>query len=328
MASVAIFPLRGSVRRSWVPASVGGLPELRLLVMRLLGEIEEARKGPWLAGDLEYRPELQPGDTDSVLKALGIARQAPAVPVQGAVAPASESKPVVAGRTLREAIGFNLATYENPPIPAGADPKDHRPTQRMVGQRRKELEILAEAFGPDTLTREIGDRDAGRLVEALRFLPQHWRRNASLDGGSIFDRSKRAIALKQHQMKIGAKMLLPDVPAALHGDDFGHYPGKWMRESLLPSVGLKDPETGKGRGLGMHASRHTIATLLAAGGASDDEIGHIVGHQKETQTHRYGQRLEATIETMAKLLIVPEIKTIQPRLLPQKQKGDKAPGRL
>ena len=62
----------------------------------------------------------------------------------------------------------------------------------MLNQRRSELELLIDAFGADTLTREIGDEDAGRLVEALRFLPSHWRKNAKLGAGSIFERSARA----------------------------------------------------------------------------------------------------------------------------------------
>jgi integrase len=452
---------------------IGALPELRLLVMRLLGEIAEAQKGPWLAGDLEFRPELQPGDTDAVLKAMGFSRAKVTVPVPVAT-PAPDVKPTVAGRTLREAIDLDLAHYSNPTKP-------HAPTTRMVNQRRTELELLVGAFGAHTLTRDIGDEDAGRLVEALRFLPKRWRKNAKLGDGSIFERSERArqlnlprmktntvnghvgtwkalfaqekrggklvggknaenpfegkdvpdqgdsqkregfnrrevgtiyaspvfqgcksplapfergdhllddwrfwlvilgaftgsrvseiaqlrpgdvtdaahedvqgkwfiainrrvknknsvrhvpvhpelvriglIRLKNRQEKTGATMLLPGLPPPLHGNDHGHYPGRWVREGLLPSVGLKVA----GDGLGMHAWRHTLATLLAAGGASDDEIGRILGHVDDMQTHHYGQRFEANVATMAKLLVVPEVKKIKPRLLTQRQGDHTAP---
>lgn len=162
---------------------IGALPELRLLVMRLMGEIEEARKGPWPAGDLNYRPELQPGDTDAVLKALRIERQKVAVAVVETV---PDAKPIVPGRTLREAIARRIVSYR----------RDNKPTERMVNQTASRLQILADALGEDRVVMRLTRDDLRPIVEALQDLPVGWRTRAELGNGSIFERARRARELE------------------------------------------------------------------------------------------------------------------------------------
>lgn len=159
------------------PPLAEGDPTFTLLsqrVMGLLGEIEEARMR-WAQGEVEYRPQMPRKGAPEAAGAAGTP------PVADAAA-TPETKPDAPGRTLREAVEQWLRSYK----------RDNKPTTRALQGRRAEFEILLAAFGEDRSTHDVPTLEARSLVEAFQDLPAHWRKNANLGGGTIFEKAAKA----------------------------------------------------------------------------------------------------------------------------------------
>ncbi len=128
-------------------------------VMEARGAIEEARIR-WAEGDIDYKPP-RPG-------------AAAARPDTTALPPPAEAP--APGRTLEEAIGLFLDLQR----------RRKNPTERGISQMSGELRILTDAFGAGTPVSAVTAREAGRIYEALQFLPKNFRKASQLAGLGFF----------------------------------------------------------------------------------------------------------------------------------------------
>ena len=71
--------------------------------------------------------------------------------------------------------------------------------------------------------------------------------------------------------------LFPDYSFYPNGG-FGRTLGRWVNESFLPKLEMKEP------GLVFHSFRHTVVTRLGQAGVAEPVIQHLVGHAREGVT--------------------------------------------
>ncbi|MFC0407450.1 DUF6538 domain-containing protein [Roseomonas elaeocarpi] len=146
-------------------------------LMEAQGEVEEARLR-WAEGDVAYRPSLVSHTPATMVAPVTVAAPVPVSPPTG-------------GRTLGDAVQLYLDLQRG----AGAKP-------RSVSQKAAELSILLDAFGQDKPTADITKKDAGKVMEALRFLPPRWREKPALKGLAFLEASEEA-------RRLGLKALNP-----------------------------------------------------------------------------------------------------------------------
>jgi integrase len=135
--------------------------------MEARGVIEEARIR-WAEGEVEHKPP-RPG------AAMGASTTAP----EHAASPSSGA---AHGRTLGAAIETYIALYR----------RERRPNAKMVSQAEGELRVLTDALGPETPVSAVSTADAGRICEALRFLPGRFRERPELAGQPFFEMAREA----------------------------------------------------------------------------------------------------------------------------------------
>ncbi|MGK7871727.1 hypothetical protein, partial [Falsiroseomonas sp. E2-1-a20] len=70
--------------------------------------------------------------------------------------------------------------------------RQNKATAKHVIDAQSDLTLLVEAFGSDRPVAKITAADAGRLCEALRSLPPHFRSRAELGGLDLFGKAERS----------------------------------------------------------------------------------------------------------------------------------------
>jgi integrase len=149
-------------------------------VMEAMGEVEEAR-GRWAIGEVEYEP--------SSLACEAVPDPAPAMPPQPASEAAAPPAEVTVGsssRCVRNAIEVHLDLWR----------RESKPTEKQLNQERSQLGVLVEVFGADRPVGTISRSEAGRVYEALRFLPKRWGIHPELKGLNFFDAAAKAKVVK------------------------------------------------------------------------------------------------------------------------------------
>ncbi|MBU8543408.1 MULTISPECIES: site-specific integrase [Roseomonadaceae] len=73
-----------------------------------------------------------------------------------------------------------------------ASMRQRRIKEKHVIDVQSDLKLLVEAFGSERHVAEVTASDAGRLWEALRSLPPHFRRHPLLEGLGLFEKAEKA----------------------------------------------------------------------------------------------------------------------------------------
>ncbi|CDX21976.1 Phage integrase [Mesorhizobium sp. ORS 3324] len=103
--------------------------------------------------------------------------------------------------------------------------------------------------------------------------------------------------LKHHERMVaaGERQLFPEVEIPKEGQIAAQFSREFNR--YLTDIGVKT-----GKNLVTYSLRHTVVDQLRTAGFMDNEIETIVGHEKRTQTAKYGKRREGTLKLRVDLV--------------------------
>lgn len=93
----------------------------------------------------------------------------------------------------------------------------------------------------------------------------------------------------------GEKQIFPEVEIPKEGQIAAQFSREFNR--YLADIGVKTSKN-----VVTYSLRHTVVDQLRIAGFMDNEIETIVGHEKQTQTSKYGKRREGTLEHRVKIV--------------------------